>query len=295
MSTQRYISTSFWTDKWIRSLDSSERYLYMYLLTNPQTNISGIYQITLDRIAFDTGYDERTLIPMFERFKEAGKAAFIDEEWIILPSWPKHQKWEVKETIRKGIETALKSIPHNVLHSAKAIGYTYPIDTLLVGYQYSPSYLDSDIDIDTDTDTDTDNNPDPEEISPSTQKPYFSCNDSSTRIEALRKIWNESGLPEMRRNILTFTQAERTECLATISVYSNDEIEEAMHNYKQVISEPEYDLPPQFQYKSFQSFIGKGVEKFSASAKPFEVYKKRTGPPGAGKKIGVTDMSDIEF
>lgn len=137
--------------------------------------------------------------------------------------------------------------------------------------------------------------PDPEEFYPSSQKTIFSCNDSSTRIEALRKTWNESGLPEMRRNILTFTQVERTECLATISVYSNDEIEEAMHNYKQVISEPEYDLPPQFQYKSFQSFIGKGVEKFSASAKPFEVYKKRTGPPGAGKKIGVTDMSDIEF
>lgn len=131
----------------------------------------------------------------------------------------------------------------------------------------------------------------------SSQSPssFFQPNDGVSRLDALRKIWNESGLPEMRRQAVTFFPNEYSECLATISVYSNDEIEEAMHNYKQVISEPEYDLPPQFQYKSFQSFIGKGVEKFSASAKPFEVYKKRTGPPGAGKKIGVTDMSDIEF
>jgi hypothetical protein len=155
MSTQRYISTSFWTDKWIRSLDPSERYLYMYLLTNPQTNIAGIYQITLDRIAFDTGYDERTLRPILERFRKMNKAAFVHDEWVILPSWPKHQKWDIKETIKKGIESTLKSIPQNVLYEAKAIGYQYPIDSLLVGYVYSPSYSDTDSDTDLDSDIDT--------------------------------------------------------------------------------------------------------------------------------------------
>ena len=156
MSTQRYISTSFWTDKWVRTLDPSERYLYMYLLTNPQTNISGIYQITLDRIAFDTGYDERTLAPMFERFRKAGKAAFIKDEWIILPSWPKHQKWDIKPTIKKGIEAVLASTPKDILSYAKDIGYTYPIDSLLVGYTYQPSYSD----LDSDTDLDSEDTPD---------------------------------------------------------------------------------------------------------------------------------------
>ena len=139
-----------------KELDPSERYLYMYLLTNPQTNISGIYQITLDRIAFDTGYDERTLTPMFERFRKAGKAAFIQDEWIILPSWPKHQKWDIKPTIKKGIESVLASTPKDILSYAKDIGYTYPIDSLLVGYTYQPSYSDLDSDTDSDTDTDFD-------------------------------------------------------------------------------------------------------------------------------------------
>ena len=155
MSTQRYISTSFWTDKWIRTLDPSERYLYMYLLTNPQTNIAGIYQITLDRIAFDTGYDERTLLPMLDRFKKMNKAAFVHDEWVILPSWPKHQKWEIKETIKKGIDSTLNSIPQNVLYEAREIGYQYPIDSLLVGYVYRPSYSDIDLDSNTDLDSDT--------------------------------------------------------------------------------------------------------------------------------------------
>jgi hypothetical protein len=128
----------------------------MYLLTNPQTNISGIYQITLDRIAFDTGYDERTLKPMLDRFRKMNKAAFVHDEWVILPSLPKHQKWDIKETIKKGIESTLKSIPQNVLYEAKAIGYQYPIDSLLVGYVYSPSYSDTDTDSDSDSDSDID-------------------------------------------------------------------------------------------------------------------------------------------
>lgn len=150
MSTQRYISTSFWEDKWIRSLDPAERYLYMYFLTNPLTNIAGAYKITIDRISFDTGYDERTLRPMIQRFEKAKKAYFYSDEWIILPSWPKHQKWEIKKTIQKGIEAILHNTPDNVKQYMVSIGYLYPIE----GYKYSPSYSDSDSDSDIDSDID---------------------------------------------------------------------------------------------------------------------------------------------
>jgi ribosomal protein S27AE len=126
MATQRYIS-SFWTDKWIRSLDPSERYLYMYLLTNPETNIAGVYDITLDRIAFDTGYDERTLRPMFERFAKAGKVYFYDEEWIILPTWPKHQQYEKRAKIRDGIVSVLQDIPEEVISYLAEVGYHFDL------------------------------------------------------------------------------------------------------------------------------------------------------------------------
>jgi len=152
MAVQRYISTSFWTDKWIRKLDPSERYLYLYLITNPQTNIAGVYQITLDRIAFDTGYDERTLGPMLKRFESAKKAYFYAEEWLILPSFPKHQKWEIRPTIKAGINAILKDVPKKVQSYMVSIGYQYPI----VGYEYPPSYSDIDLDSDIDSDLDSD-------------------------------------------------------------------------------------------------------------------------------------------
>jgi hypothetical protein len=153
--SQRYISTSFWTDKWIRSLDPSERYVYMYLLTNPETNIAGMYQITLDRIAFDTGYDERTLRPMFDRFAKAKKAYFVADEYIILPHWPNHQKWQVKKTIKVGIDSVINDTPKQVKDYAFSIGYQYP----MTGYAYDPSYFDSDLDIDFDSNSNKSGDP----------------------------------------------------------------------------------------------------------------------------------------
>jgi len=150
MGSQRYISTSFWNDKWIRSQNPSERYLYMYLLTNTETNIAGVYQTTIDRIAYDTGYDERTVRPMLAKFAEAGKAHFFDDEWIILPSWPKHQKWEIKPTIKKGMDAILEKLPQKVIEYLKLAQYQYNI----IGYSYRPSYSDIDLDIDIDIDLD---------------------------------------------------------------------------------------------------------------------------------------------
>ena len=138
MATQRYISTSFWEDLWIRSLDPAERYLYMYMLTNPLTNIAGIYQITIDRIAFDTGYDERTLRPMIERFETAGKAYFFRDEWILLPTWPKHQRVRERDNIRTGIDTILMNLPDDVWLKAIAIGYLYDFMDAIVRDSQAP-------------------------------------------------------------------------------------------------------------------------------------------------------------
>lgn len=169
MSTQRYISTSFWTDKWVRSLDPSERYLYLYLLTNPETNIAGVYDITIDRIAFDTGYDERTLRMMFERFVEGGKAYYLDEEWVIIPSWPRHQKIKRRDSnIAKGIDAILLNLPDNVWEFLGEIGYQYEyleeLPRAFKGLQGPSRPLNySDSDSDTDRDTDTDSRKAPEE------------------------------------------------------------------------------------------------------------------------------------
>lgn len=149
MATQRYISTSFWDDEWIQTLDPSEKLLYLYLMTNPLTTISGAYKIALRRMVFDTGFNEETVKRILAKFQKAGKA-YHYEEYMILPSWPNHQKWETKDTIKKGIEADLAKIPENVKSYMVYIGYAYPMPTV----QVPPELFYSDIDLHSDIDTD---------------------------------------------------------------------------------------------------------------------------------------------
>lgn len=123
MSTQRYVATSFWDDAWIQELSPSAKLLFMYLLTNPLTNIAGVYKITYRRIAFDTGLPQAEISSIIEEFQAAGKAAFV-EEYIILPNWPKYQRTTSKDT-KAGIDRVLAELPETVLVSLKEINYQY--------------------------------------------------------------------------------------------------------------------------------------------------------------------------
>ena len=170
MATQRYISTSFWDDEWIQTLDPSEKFMYLYLLTNPLTNIAGVYKITARRISFDTGYNLDTITNILRKFEKTGKAHKFDE-FIVIPSWPRHQQYEKRTKIRAGIEIILKDLSDDVLLFLVSVGYEFPLekiltdkgidtisiasDTLSVPYGYDSNYsdLDSDSDIDLDSDS----------------------------------------------------------------------------------------------------------------------------------------------
>ena len=126
MATQRYISTSFWDDEWVQEHDPSEKLFYLYLLTNPLTNIAGVYQITDRRVAFDTGFNADIVKEMWKRFEAAGKA-MRRGEWVVLPSWPKHQKWELRRKIMLGIVSVLQGIPRDVFMWVDECGYQFDL------------------------------------------------------------------------------------------------------------------------------------------------------------------------
>lgn len=126
----RYIATGFWDDEWIQTLDPSEKLLYLYFMTNPLTNIAGIYKITIRRICFDTGFNSDTIGHILGKFNKA-KKVYMCGEWIILPNWPKYQKIGEKDNNRKGIDTILKEIPDDVFQFVIEHEYNYQyIDVL---------------------------------------------------------------------------------------------------------------------------------------------------------------------
>ena len=76
MSKKRYIDTRFWDDEYVIGLNCSEKLLFLYLLTNPITDICGIYEIHLRRIAFDTDIDKKNVLKILEKFARERKVFY---------------------------------------------------------------------------------------------------------------------------------------------------------------------------------------------------------------------------
>lgn len=111
MNKNRYINTKFWDDNYVTNLDPIEKLLFIYLLTNSLTNIAGIYEIALRRIAFDTGIDKDMVKRIIDRFSEDKKVYYVDS-WVIMKNFLKHQKKNPK--IEKGIKAIIDDLPDNI-------------------------------------------------------------------------------------------------------------------------------------------------------------------------------------
>jgi len=112
MSKKRYIDTKFWDDNYIINKDTIEKLLFIYLLTNTLTNIIGIYEISLKRIAFDTGLDSEMVKKILERFEADDKIKY-ENNWIAIKNFTKHQLNNPK--INTGMESLLKEVPEHLI------------------------------------------------------------------------------------------------------------------------------------------------------------------------------------
>lgn len=135
MSKQRYISTRFWSDNFVSNLEPLERYLFLYLLTNEHTNISGVYEAPLKTIAFESNLDQSLILKILKKLETR---VFYFEGWICMKNFTKHQSIG-NPKIKTGIEEALKDVPQNILEKFISLGY--PIDSLSIAHTYPSNNL----------------------------------------------------------------------------------------------------------------------------------------------------------
>jgi hypothetical protein len=119
VAKQRIVNTKFWDDSYITELSPSEKLLFLYLLTNPLTNICGIYELPFKRVAFDTGMSQREIEGVFRRFEKDGKVICF-EGWVGLVNFIKHQT--VNPKVRAGISEGWKKAPKEITDRL-SIGY----------------------------------------------------------------------------------------------------------------------------------------------------------------------------
>lgn len=153
MAVYRNIQTTFWTDaKVADEFTPEDKYFYLYLFTNPHTNLCGCYEISKKQVSWETGYSIDTVDRLIERFEKVHQVINFSpgtKELLIL-NWHKYN-WTASDKFRKPLLSQIESIKCD-----KFRDYLIEIfngnNTVSIPYQYG---MDTTVTV-TDTVSDTD-------------------------------------------------------------------------------------------------------------------------------------------
>ena len=111
MAIYRTIQLSFWTDeKILDEFTPEDKYFYLYLFTNPQTNLCGCYELGWTSTIGQLGYSKDTVLRLLDRFENVHKVIMYSKETkeVLLLNWHKYN-WTTSArfliSLRKEIET----------------------------------------------------------------------------------------------------------------------------------------------------------------------------------------------
>lgn len=108
MAKQRLVNSRYWDDSYIVSLLPLEKLAFLYFLTNPLTNIAGAYEVTVQRISFDTGLSVSEVEQILSKFA-ADKKIIFRNDWVLIVNFKKHQA--TNPNIEKGVQEVIKTCP----------------------------------------------------------------------------------------------------------------------------------------------------------------------------------------
>ena len=139
MAIYRNIQLSFWTDnKVLDEFTPEDKYFYLYLLTNPHTNICGCYEISYKSMVDDTGYNKDTCIRLLERFENVHNVIRFNSETkeVLILNWHKYN-WSKSPKTLNGVESVVKHIK-----CAEFRDYLYKVMNCIANDEKPPEYDD---------------------------------------------------------------------------------------------------------------------------------------------------------
>jgi hypothetical protein len=105
------VKDDFWSTPDV-VMSPEDKYFYFYLLTNPNINYIGIYQITRKQMAFDLGYPIETVDLLLERFSEHHKLIRYNSEWreLGMKNWGIHNLYKASKPVLNSIFSELQEV-----------------------------------------------------------------------------------------------------------------------------------------------------------------------------------------
>ena len=155
MANYRQIHTQIWRDNWFLDLEPDEKLLFIYLFSNDNSNLAGLYELHEKIIALETGLVQERIDEIIAKFEAAGKVYYRDHVVYITNMQKYHSN--AGEKVKKHIETIIRGMPEGECKEKYCIAngiepedtpnieYAYPMDTLSHSKSKSKSNLKSNL------------------------------------------------------------------------------------------------------------------------------------------------------
>jgi hypothetical protein len=131
MASDRIVSTAFWSHEDVEPLNGIEKSVYLYLMTAPNSNLCGLYDVTVSTIAYHTGWTSEQVLQALNTLIE-DKKVYYDSGVVFVKNLSNGQKAEkfggFKHHVKK-ISNDLRK-PKNKAYAA----FTRKFRTLLEGF-----------------------------------------------------------------------------------------------------------------------------------------------------------------
>lgn len=131
MAYYRTVHLSFWTDPGvIDDFSPEDKYFYLYLITNPHTNLAGCYEVSLKQMSLELGYSIEATDALINRFVNQHKLIGYDSETkeVIIFNWHKYN-WTESPKFVKALEVEIEAVK-NPTFKAYLIGKLNRDDTV---------------------------------------------------------------------------------------------------------------------------------------------------------------------
>ena len=140
MANYRQIHTQIWRDNWFLELRPDEKLLFIYLFSNDNSNLAGIYEIHESIIALETGLRPARIREILVKLEASNKVHYGGGVVWIVNMRKYHSN--ASEKVQKNIDAAIYDIQDGeikkryciangiTLENTLSIPYPYPMDTL---------------------------------------------------------------------------------------------------------------------------------------------------------------------
>ena len=138
MAICRSISLSFWTDSKVDDdFTPEDKYFYLYLLTNPHTNICGCYELGEKQCSRETGYNQETVSRILKRFEEVHNVIRYNPQAkeVLILNWYKYN-WTTSEKLEKCVRDTCQTIKTGSFVEYILALLERPDDTVYIPYPH---------------------------------------------------------------------------------------------------------------------------------------------------------------